>query len=466
MLGLFNSLDMAARSLDVQQQALEVAGHNLANANNPAYARESLVTSASPPLETPIGPEGTGVMATSILEYRNSFLDTQIQAQGGATASLTAQQSALQNAEAYLNEQIENSSGTAANSPNGLAANLSNLFNAFQSLSNNPSDVPTMQTVVGAAQALTAQFQQVSSQLSSLQAGLNKSIQTDVTSANQDLQDIADLNVQIMKANGSGSPNDLIDEREAKIEDLATKLNITTSVGTNGAIDISGPGGDALVTDNTVTNQLQTVANAAGNLTIQDTSGTNLTPTSGSIAGEISVRDNGLATLQSNLNTLASQLIAQVNAVYSTGYDQAGATGQNFFTGTNASDIAVNASLVADPSTFQTSGSASTTGDNTVVLQLANLANKNVAGLSGTFSQYYSTTVTALGDNISTVTGQLTNSQDAAQMLGNQRSSLGGVSIDQEMTDLIQYQKAYEASAELISTLNSMCQTVINMKVS
>jgi flagellar hook-associated protein 1 FlgK len=159
-------------------------------------------------------------------------------------------------------------------------------------------------------------------------------------------------------------------------------------------------------------------------------------------------------------------LITNVNSIYSQGYDANGDTGQDLFTGTDASDIAVNSSLVADPSLFQYSGS-STPGstDNTTVKELTELSNQNISGLSNqTFSENYDNTVTNLGSAISSVNNQLSTSQSVGSMLTNQRDSIAGVSLDDQMTNLIQYQKAYEASAELVTTVNEMLETVVEMK--
>jgi len=101
------------------------------------------------------------------------------------------------------------------------------------------------------------------------------------------------------------------------------------------------------------------------------------------------------------------------------------------------------------------------------VLALAQLGNQKIAGLNNqTFSGSYAKTVSDLGNAISSVNNQLDNGQAVSQMLANERASTSGVSTDQEMTNLLQYQKAYEASAELITTLNEMMQTVISMKTS
>jgi flagellar hook-associated protein 1 FlgK len=465
MLGLFGTLDAGSQSLSVQEEAMEVTGQNLANVNNAAYSRQQLVIQAATPLQTPIGQEGTGVEATGISQARDSLLDGQIQSENSVSGSLSAQQQALQNAETSLNEQIGNTS-TGTSSPSGLTADLASLFSSFQSLSTDPTDLSQRQSLVASAQQLSTQFNQVSSQLGSVNDQLNQSIQSGVTSSNQDLAQIASLNQQIVQAQAEGgSANDLVDEREQAIEDLANYANITATAQSNGAVNIN-IGGVTMVSGETATDSLETYDAGGGQLLIKaQNAGTPLTLSSGSIEGSITTRDGALATLQTSVNTLASQLITQVNGIYSSGYDLNGNTGADFFTGTDASDIGVNSALVNDPGQIQASGTAGATGDNTVVLALAQLANNNISGLNNqTFSQSWAQTVGNLGSTISAVNEQVNNSSSATQMLTSQRDSVEGVSIDQEMTNLMQYQKSYEASAQLITTLNEMLQTLVDMK--
>jgi flagellar hook-associated protein 1 FlgK len=467
MVGLFGTLNIAARSLSADQEGTAVAGQNLANVNNPGYAREQLVLDPSTPIQTPIGQEGTGVTAAAITEARSALLDGQITSESSVTGSLNAQQQALQNAQTYLNEQIQSTSNNT--SPSGLTADLSNLFNAFQSLSTDPGNLAQRQSLVQSAQQLASQFNQVSSQLQTVSAGLNTSIQNDVNGVNQDLATIAGLNQQIVQSEASGgSANVLVDQREQAIEDLAGKVNITTSAQSNGSVNISigGVGMFDGASNQRVADGLVTYDSGGGNLLIKTQyQGIALTPTSGSIQGEIETRDGALAAVQSGINTLASQLITQVNSVYSAGYDMNGNTGANFFTGTNASDIGVNGALANDPTLVQASGTPGNAGDNSVALAVAQLGSNNFAGLNNqSFSQNWAQTVGNFGDALSSVNQQVTNSSSVTQMLTNQRQSVSGVSIDDEMTSIMEYQKAYEASAELISTVNQMLQTVVSMK--
>jgi len=448
---------MGGQSLSVQQEATAIAGQNLANVNNPAYADEQLELQEATPLETPTGEEGTGVDAVSITSMRDALLDAQIAAEGSVTGSLTAQQSALQQAEAYLDEELSStstgSSTSAATSPNGLTANLSSFFSSLQTLSTDPSNISDRQAVIQSAQQLTEQFNQVSSGLNTVTSDLYSSIQSDVASANQDLNQIASLNQQIMEAQDSGGTADqLVDEREQTIGNLAGYVNLTTSAQPNGAINVS-IGGSLMVSGGT-TQDILDYTGASGAQCVGLLSSGALTLSGGSIEGNITALSGAVGTLQSSLNTLASQLINQVSGVYP----------GDFFTGSDAGSIGVNSTLVNDPSTFQT-GTTGEPGDNGVVLKMANLADTPLSDLNNqTLSQYYSQTVGAFGSSLQSVNEQLANSTSVSQMLKTQRDSASGVDTDTEMTNLLQFQKAYEASAELVTTVNEMLQTLVTMK--
>ncbi len=291
---------MAARSLSVQSEATAVAGQNLANVNNTAYAREQLNMQASSPLDTPNGQEGTGVEAVSITEVRDGLLDNQIQSEGSVASSLTSQQNALQDAQTYLNEQISSQSATASGtSATGLTAAITGLFNSFQSLAGAPNDPATQQAVVAAGQAVTQQFNSISSGLSTVQSNLNSSITSDVAGANQDLTDIAALNQQIIVAQaGGGTANDLVDLRQQKIEDLSSKVNITTTSQPNGSLDVS-IGGTAMVTGINTPDSLQTFDAGGGQILVRAANaGNTLAISGGSVGGNITARDGALATLQ------------------------------------------------------------------------------------------------------------------------------------------------------------------------
>ena len=353
MLGLFNTLDLGSRSLQAEQVGVEVTGQNLANANNPAYARQTVDLQTSTSTPTSIGMEGTGVEAVSIQQVRDQLLDSQVQAEASVGGYWNSQQTALQNGQTQLNEFLNlnsasSSSGSdSAGTAQSLSGQLDNLFSAFQAVATSPTDMSARQSLVDSAQSLASGFNTASQNLSALNGQLNTSVSSDVTSANQLLSDIAGLNGEITKATASGgTANDLVDSREQDLENLSKLVNLQTSTNSDGAISVS-IGGQELVTGSTLSDTLATYTDSNGNLQVQTaTSATPLTLTGGSIQGTIDARDGTLATLQNNLDTMASSLATQVNGIYSTGYDLNGNTGADFFTGDSAATIGVNAAVV------------------------------------------------------------------------------------------------------------------------
>jgi flagellar hook-associated protein 1 FlgK len=463
MLGLFGLLDLGARSLQTQQQGVEVAGHNLANVNNPDYARQRLLIQPSMPLPTAIGSEGTGVEAVAISQLRNSLLDQQIQGETSVTGFLQTQQNAFLSSQTALGEQLDSNGNLAG----GLASDLNGLFNSFQTLSASPASGTSRQSVIASAQQLATQFHQVDQRLGTVQGQLNQSLQSDVSQANKLLADIAGLNQQIgfAQAGSGGTANDLNDLRQQKLEQLAQLVNFQSAPMPNGAINIS-IGGQLLVSGSAAQDTLQAYDAGGGQLLIRTAaSSTDLSLAGGSIQGAIDARDTTIGSLRTGLNQLASQLISQVNTAYRGGYDLHGNTGADFFTGANAADINVNPALVSDPSTLQASGQSGAAGDGQIALSLAQLANTKLAGLGNqTFSGNYNGVVSALGFSLATANNQLSDQQAVQNMLLNQRTAVSGVSIDEEMTNLVKFQRAFQASAHLMSTIDQMLSDVVNMK--
>jgi flagellar hook-associated protein 1 len=476
MLSLFGTLDMASRAMQAQMTGVDVTGQNLANVSTTGYTRQTVDIETSPDISTRIGDEGTGANVVAIQQAVNSMLNGQIVTQQSSSGYWSAQQSALQSLQTNLNEFLNGTASTSSNSTDstsdtGLAGQLSSLFNDFQAVATSPTSISARQELISQAQTLASTFNQVDSQFGATRTSLNSSVTNGVSTANQLLAGIAQLNGQISSAEFSGgTPNDLLDEQQQDLQNLAQLTNIQTSTGSNGAVDVS-IGGQSLVSGDKVLDTLQTYdasGNGSGQLLVQTaTGGVDLTLTGGSIQGTIDTRDGELTTMQNSINTLASSLITQVNSVNSGGFSLTGTTGTDFFTGTNASNISVNQSLVNDPSLVQASGSATASGDNSVALKLADLASGTQSNLGGqTFGDSYGETVAALGDALSNANTQVTNQSAVSTMLSTQQSSVSGVNIDQEMTNLMGFQRAYEASAELVTTVNQMMETVNQMKSS
>ena len=474
MLGLFGTLNLAARSLQTQMTGVEVTGQNLANVNTTGYSRQRVQISASPDVMTSIGPEGTGADATAIKQIVSNLLNSQIQSQGSTSGYWNAQQSALQSAQDALGEFLNGSGATSSTGAtatdttgSGLSTQLNDFFNAFSALASSGSDA-NRQAAIGAAQKLAGTFNNIDTQFGNLRTALNDSLNNDVDSANKLLTNIADLNKQIFTSEfNGGSANNLRDEREQDLENLSQLTSFTSSSGTNGSVNVT-VGGQTLVSGYDVNDSLQTYDAGGGQLLVCTASGgVNLSLTGGSMQGTIDARDGTLATMQTGLNNLANTLIAQVNTIHDSGYNSSGGNGNVFFTGSGAADIAINSALKNNPSLLQIANSSTNTGDTSLALQISQLSSTTQSALgANTFTDSYDATVANLGDALDNANTQVTNQTAVSNMLSTQRGSISGVNVDEEMTNMILFQRAYQASAQVVTTVNTMLGDVLAMKTS
>ena len=473
MMGLFGTLNLAARSMQAMRTGVEVAGNNLANVNNPAYSRQRVILETSPTINTQLGPEGTGVQVRSIEQIVDSLLNGRIQDQSSISNYWKAQQSSLQDAQNGLNEFLNSTGSTdaststsaATNSDSSLSARLAGFFNDFAGLASSDT-AGARQQLVSDAQSLADAFNSISTQLGKGRDAANESITKDVASANQLLSDIAKFNKQITIAEASGgNANDLRDLRTQALEKLSSFTDITTSAATNGQVNVS-IGGQLLVNGQNVADTLKAVPGGSGNMLVQTTTGAiPITLTGGSIQGTIQARDGTLTNLQTDIDTLANSFITSVNTLHATGFNANGTSGNAFFSGTNAGSIKVNTAISADPSLIQTSASSTATNDNSIAVAIGQLGDVVQASLSGkTFSQSYSKIVGDLGSSLKTVNDHVDNESAVTAMFSAQRASVSGVSLDEEMTTLMSFQRAYTASAQLVKTVDEMLQTTLSIK--
>lgn len=465
--GLFGTLGLAARSLQTQQTGIAVAGHNLANVNNPAYARQRLNIATTDPVQSPIGPLGTGAQAVAIQQIRNALVDRQVVTEAGVTAYWEAHQLALEFAQAGLGQTVQRVGGTDPNTATGLAEGLAELFRAFQSLSLQPSSLAERQVLMLKAGTLASQFQQIATRLLTAHHMQDETLQADVRAANRLLDDLAQLNDQIVVIElNSGAPaNDLRDVRQQKLEELGRYINFTAANQPNGAINIIVDG-VLMVADRNRVDGLEVYDAGGGQLLVRAaTAGTPLNLNAGSVAGVIAVRDGTLAQLRTNLDLLAATLIQEVNAIHSTGFGLNGTTGELFFTGSSAATIAVNSTLVSDPARVQASNAPGEPGNNAVMLQLAQLAQQRHAALGNqTFAESFHRMVTTLGQELATANDRVRDQQIISEMLQRQRASISGVSLEEEMVALTTYQRAYQASARLMTVIDELLEDLVRIR--
>ncbi len=422
-------LETALRALQVNQEAIDTTGHNIANANTPGYSRQVVDMTESVPLTIPAESNvdgagvqvGTGVDATTISRVRDQFLDVQYRAQNASTSYATNQSTIL--------DQVQ--TGLAEPSTHGLSNALSTFWGSWTALASNPQSEAARQAVVDDGTTLAQTFNTINQQLSTLQSQTAQQY-TDLTAPNgqvaSDAQKVASLNTSIAEAQASGqNANDLMDQRDAALDDLSSLATVSVTPQANGMVNVNfGDGASPLVTGNTV-NWPQNLTSAAG----------------GELGSLLSLSGAGgqIATYQASLDSVAKTLVGAVNALQPT---------SPFFSGNSAGTIGVSATA----STLQTS-STGTAGGNDLALQIAGLS-------GGATDQQYATFVANIGSDAQSASNSQQTAQSLLTAIGNQRSSVSGVSMDEEMANLVNFQKAYEAAARVMTTMQSMLDTLIN----
>lgn len=452
------SLAVALSGLMADQGALETTTNNVSNADTPGYSRQVPNLVASDPVV--LGPLtlGTGVTLKSIDSIRDPILEARIQQETQTEGQLSAQVSALD----QMQVNFTSSSGD-------IGTAISNFFDSVNQLSTNPSDLSLRQGVLTAAGNLASAFNTTANNLSQQRSNLNLSVVQTVGQINQLTQQIAQLNGEISNMENVGeSAGSFVDQRTQLIDQLAGLVDISV-VPSDNTITITTGNGTALVAGQQ-SFALSTQPDASGTQQI-DFQGSDITSTisSGALGGLLQTRDQQIPAAQSQLDTLASSLATSINHVQTAGYDLNGdpTTNVNLFNPPPAGGTGAAASLsvaITDPAEIAAS-SDGTLGNNSNVEALYALRNQAIVD-GQTPSDYYSSVVFNVGNETSNASAEQSASNLVLQQLQDQRSSISGVSLDEEAANMVRYQQAYAASAQVISTINTMMETVINMKTS
>jgi flagellar hook-associated protein 1 FlgK len=472
MSGLISNLATSSKALSVHAKGLEIAGKNLANINNRNYAKQRVEIGDRGSINTQIATESMGVEDMELRQNRDVLLDKSVMREFTASSGLEAAKKILESAEGALGQfldrtkdstSIQNATGSNGG---GISDSLSDFFNAWESYSVKPNDVAVKQLLIEKAKILADKVNVTDQRLESVQTNVDGQIASDLIDANGILKTIAELNGYIAKAE-NGRPNsavDLRDQRQAKLEELSKYMDVSFEniSDSNGQIrvkcgdvvlvegkDVSG--GGSLVYVNTNTEKKFTFG------------GVDLPMQKGALITQLETRNGAVQDTRAQIADLAKQLRKSVNDVYST-------TGSNFFK--SVAGTAVGKLIEIDSSLTVSALKATSTpnaGANDVALEIANLANKLFAtspsgtdSIDGTFGGSFNSTVSKLGQNLNTTNIQLEDQKLSEEMTRSNRDSFSGVSQDEEMTDMMKFQRSFQATSRFITVVDNLLDQVVN----
>ena len=450
-MNLFSSLEIGKRALNAQNTAITVTGHNVANVNTPNFARQraELASSLS-------GDMVSGVSVDEVRQVRDRFLDARLRTQMQDFSKWESQSNML--------SQVEDVLGGSGS--NGLASVLSQFWDGWQDLANQPESESARIAVIERGENLAYHFNKVDSELKQTQVDINAQIEAQIQQINSIAETVGKLNADISVIKGSeGNANDQIDSREALIDELSAMVNVSTLQEENGSVKVF-ISGFTLVQRNEVS-QLKMSAFSGEYATFSNPVLPNESPvdiTSGELAGLMQLRDNTIPEFIDRIDQLAASLIDDVNSLHSAGYGLDNSTGLSFFSGANAAYMSVDSVIQNDPVKLATSSSINSEGNNEVALSMGQLryAQKFNNGTE-TYEDFYNATVGMAGVKSQEAQRFMDNQRVLVERFEAQREGVSGVSLDEEMSNLIMFQHAYEAAARFVNVVDEMLETVIGL---
>lgn len=453
MSSLFGTLAIAVGGLMAEQGALDATTNNVANANTPGFSRQRPVMVASDPVTVGSLTYGSGVTLEKLESLRDPILELRIQDE-------TQQQGKLDAFESSMNQvQVMFTSSTG-----DIGTQLSNFFSSLNALSTSPAALSLRQAVLTSAGNLAGSFRNAADNLTKQRQNIDLDVSQSVQQVNTLTSQIAILNTQITSMeNVHRDASTFIDQRGVLINQLASLIDVS-SIASDQGLELTTSNGTALVAGGqSFALEVQTNASGVQHIFSQ---GSDITGAlgGGKISGLLQVRDQKIPTLLSNLDTLAAGLVSAVNAAQAGGFDLNGDPGTNLFVAPPVGAVGAASSIavqLTDPALIAASSDGSA-GSNGNIVALTSIHDQTI--ISGqTPTNYYANLVFGVGSDVSNASAELQASQLILGQLKDERSSISGVSLDEEAANLIQYQRAYEAAARIVSTVNDILDTTINL---
>ncbi len=456
----FQGIDIAASALRSFQRALDVTGNNIANVNTPGYTRETVSFAPVTPTEFyglhSIQSLGQGVGITSVNRIQDAFLTARKMSATAEVGRTGTYADNLGQVEQVLNET------TGA----GISSAMDGFFNSWSALAANPNDAALQTQVQQAGSTLAYKIRSAYSQLTTLGAQQDSNVQGTIQTINQDAKKISDLNNAIRGKLAAGEqPNDLMDQRDAAIQDLGKLVDIHTYTMSDGSVAVYS--NQLTIVDGSGPKPYPANYNAA-NSTVTDANGTY--DVHGGQLGGLFQSITATKGYETELDNLANNLRTQVNSMHQTGTNPLGNTGVNFFNDstppapqTGATDFDLDPVIKANAQAIA-AGISGNPGDGNLATSLSQLRNTPIAALGNqSLADYYTSVVGQVGIDSSNAQTAANTQTAVDTQIQNQISSISGVSLDDEMANMLKFQRSYQAAARALSVFDQTTQDLIGL---
>ncbi|MEM7325636.1 MAG: flagellar hook-associated protein FlgK [Actinomycetota bacterium] len=458
-MGNFGSLNIAYTGLNAHQKRINVIGENIANVNTPGYHRQRVELSPVDNLTrgfiSGVGRESGGVQITDVARLRNKTLSDHARAQSATKAA--------RNVAAETLQALEQSVGGL--DPGGLHDQMAALFNSFDDLANAPEDPATRQVVLQRAENLSRGFTRTATAMDLVREQTESSATESVRQINALSAEIAFIDQEILGAlTVEADPNTLTDQRDTMIDKLAEIADVQVMERSNGQVTLSLDGhllvsngkANSIAIEHRTDPALATLGYA--DVVIVEPSGRELDIRGGKLSADLTALSTTIPDGRRDLESVAIELADQINTIHRTGAGLDGSSGLDLLeVGPDAGQLQVSADVAGQPEKLGAGVPFSGTLDNQTARELAQLADSPTGPMA-----VFVEGVATLAARVATAN----SSAEAATVASAQADSLalaaGGVSLDEELTDLITAQRSYDASARLMTAIDEMLQTILN----
>jgi len=465
-------LNVATRAMMNSQNALQTVSHNIASKDVEGYSRQRVEFETTPAVHEGNVQYGTGSRTKTVTRINNDYLEKQIQTENSKLGTSKGRSENLLRVESIYNDQMRK----------GVNQFVTEFFNSFRELANSPDSQATRDLVKQTANAVTEDFRRVSDQLKQVQHDVDIQLTAHTEEVNSMLREIAYLNGVIEHIEFTGAQaNDERDRRDQVLKELGQKMNIRYSEGDSGKVNVLA-GDNAIVVSGGEYAELSAVSSGErgdkreGNVDIvfkyNHTAPSVITDqiTGGEMGGAIEVRDRTINKLLDRMDKLAYELADNVNAAHRMGYNKYGKTQQDFFNlkGSvrgSAERLALSDKVEKDVWSISAAAAPEAPGDNRVANLISSLQNQKLMEKgTSTFNDYYNGIVSEMAVGVRHANQLVEHQSNIVEQLKNIRENISGVNLDEEAVKMIEYQKAFDASARLIRTADEMLDTVLNLR--
>lgn len=457
---IFLGLEIARKALQTHQAAMNVTAHNIANANTVGYTRQvPHLSQETIPLSGLFVPPhlkniGLGVDVDAIRRMRDRFVDLQIRQESRTGAYWNTIDKGLEQVEVIFGEPSEES---------GLSQIFDRFWNTWQELAKSPESQASRVLVAETGNLLAQALNHTYVQLEVQRWELNEKVAIKVEEVNSYIQQIYDLNQQIVRvAPAGGNINDYKDQLDVLVDNLSKVLEVQVRENSNGTYTIVLQGRILASDRERSFLALESDASQMNRVVLEGGPAVDFTYQNGELKAILDLRDTIVPKYQSALDVLAQSLRDAVNMVHQRGFtlENPPVQGGDFFTGSGAKDLAVHSEILENPLKIAASLSGAP-GDGENALAIARLRGQPVVSGSSP-DDYYRGIISRLGVEREEAQRIAKNQDLLVQQLENRRESISGVSLDEEMTNLIRYQYAYQAASILVRTIDEMLDTVVH----